>query len=84
MTGESSMEVKWRCRAAALGLDQLGPAARPFHILVRAGVTLDRLRTLIRTDLLAFKNLGEGSVSQRRSLPRRPRAVARSRPARAH
>ena len=56
------MEVVLRRRAAALHLDQLELAARPFQILVRAGITLDRLLTLTRTDLLAFKNLGETSV----------------------
>ena len=62
MNGEPGMEVNWRRRAAELGLDGIGLAARPFHILVRAGITLDRLLTLTRTDLLAFKNLGETSV----------------------
>ena len=62
MNGELGMEVSWRRRAAELGLDGIGLAARPLHILVSAGITLDRLLTLTRTDLLAFKNLGETSV----------------------
>jgi hypothetical protein len=62
VTAEPPIEVSWRCRDAALGLDQLELATRPFHILARAGITLDRLLILTRTDLLAFKNLGETSV----------------------
>ena len=62
MSGEPAIELCWGQRAAELGLDQLGLAARPFHILVRAGISLDLLLTLTPTDLLAFKNLGETSV----------------------
>jgi hypothetical protein len=62
MMTERSMEDIWRRRGGELSLDDLGLASRPFHVLVGHRISLERLLTLSRTDLLAFKNLGETSV----------------------
>ena len=62
MISEPSMEHIWRSQGAALSLDHLGLASRPFHLLVRHGISLERLLTLSSAVLLALKNLGEGSV----------------------
>ena len=77
------MEANWRRRAAELGLDELGLASRPIHILVRAGITLDRLADPDPDRPSGFPEPGGDQRPQHRSPVGRPRAVSRSRPARA-
>jgi len=62
MKPEPSSNDIWQRQAAELGVDHLEFAVRALRVLVNAGISLNQLLTLSRTDFLALRNLGEGCV----------------------